>query len=524
MFKRAQDEAGFALITTLLAMLAVLMLVTVSLTYASMSTPISKHDQNWNGALAAANAGINDYLYRLNQNGNYWTYSATNLPSDGNTAFTTWTPVPGGSGTGSYRYAADTSTIAVDGTVKLTSTGRVGNATRSIKVTLRRRSFIDYLYFTNYETKDPARYDTSQGDPYTPAQAQSLCAKYYYAGRDSQCVSIFFISQDTINGPLHSNDAIQLCGSPHFNGATSTSYQPASGSRYVACGGGASPVFANAGDPRYAAPLTMPPTDLSIKTLTDSSSGGTGCLYTGPTKITFNSGGTMDVVSPLTKSTNTGCSPGTGLSLPSNGVVYVQNVPATSTDPNYSACPPATSPLGYPVSGDITPYGWCDGDVFISGTLSGQLTIASEHNINVIGDTTYAGGTGGTDLLGLIANNYVQVYHPVNSSCQNLSGRIVDPDIYAAILSLQHSFIVPNYQCGNSVGTLTVVGAIAQNYRGPVGTFNGSGQIVSGYAKSYTYDQRLKYLSPPHFLDPVQSAWQVVTWGEIPPAYAYNAP
>ena len=42
--------------------------------------------------------------------------------------------------------------------------------------------------------------------------------------------------------------------------------------------------------------------------------------------------------------------------------------------------------------------------------------------------------------------------------------------IDAAILSLQHSFIVDNYQCGAKLGKLTVNGAIAQQFRGPVGT------------------------------------------------------
>jgi hypothetical protein len=47
-----------------------------------------------------------------------------------------------------------------------------------------------------------------------------------------------------------------------------------------------------------------------------------------------------------------------------------------------------------------------------------------------------------------------------------------------------------------------------------VGTFSGP-SIYSGYAKGYVYDGRLKYLSPPHFLDPVKASWQTVTWGEI---------
>ena len=37
----------------------------------------------------------------------------------------------------------------------------------------------------------------------------------------------------------------------------------------------------------------------------------------------------------------------------------------------------------------------------------------------------------------------------------------------------------------------------------------------SGFAKDYTYDQRLHYESPPHFLDPIASQWQENTWAEL---------
>ena len=33
--------------------------------------------------------------------------------------------------------------------------------------------------------------------------------------------------------------------------------------------------------------------------------------------------------------------------------------------------------------------------------------------------------------------------------------------------------------------------------------------MATGYIKDYNYDDRLRYQEPPHFLDPVQSAWHV---------------
>src|SRR5918994_2806393 len=84
-------------------------------------------------------------------------------------------------------------------------------------------------------------------------------------------------------------------------------------------------------------------------------------------------------------------------------------------------------------------------------------------------------------VLGLIANRFVRVKHDVyGSPCRNNT----DPDsphrvredyyIEAAILALKDSFVIDHYQCGAALGTLTVKGAIAQKFRGPVGTFFGT--------------------------------------------------
>jgi hypothetical protein len=90
-------------------------------------------------------------------------------------------------------------------------------------------------------------------------------------------------------------------------------------------------------------------------------------------------------------------------------------------------------------------------------------------------------------------------------------------EIDAAILTLQHSFIVDNYNCGAPLGTLTVKGAIAQRFRGPVGT--GGSAIATGYQKNYVYDDRFKFINPPYFLTPLQAAWEVIRYTEqIPPA------
>jgi len=121
-------------------------------------------------------------------------------------------------------------------------------------------------------------------------------------------------------------------------------------------------------------------------------------------------------------------------------------------------------------------------------------------------------------VMGLIADNYVRVAHPVSSGANVTTGtgRRTMPSVRidAAILSLQHSFIVDNYNQGAKLGTLTVNGAIAQKFRGPVGT-----SAPSGYEKNYNYDDRLRFRTPPYFLDPVASSWNLNRTNEqVPPA------
>jgi hypothetical protein len=181
-----------------------------------------------------------------------------------------------------------------------------------------------------------------------------------------------------------------------------------------------------------------------------------------------------------------------------------------------------------------------EGDAFVNGNLSGQLTIGTANNVIIDGNLTYADcsgkwvtgqsgapqslcpySTGGiNDSLGLIANNYVEVNHPVANaggpvlaSCGATFGALCDPSnagagltIDAAVLALTQSFVVNNYGAGNGEGQLAVYGSVQQYARGPVGTFNG-GSTVSGYVKHYTWDPLLAFLTPPDYLVPSTDSW-----------------
>lgn len=149
--------------------------------------------------------------------------------------------------------------------------------------------------------------------------------------------------------------------------------------------------------------------------------------------------------------------------------------------------------------------------MYIHGTYSQPLTIVSDHDIVIMantsglsnpGITTTTDGSGnpiGSATLGLVAGDFVRVMH---ASGVTPSAVTID----AAILTLAHSFMVDNYSNG-SAGTapkLTVHGAIAQRYRGIVGTVAGA-----GYVKDYHYDDRLKVLLPPFLFSLSTAGWQV---------------
>ena len=106
----------------------------------------------------------------------------------------------------------------------------------------------------------------------------------------------------------------------------------------------------------------------------------------------------------------------------------------------------------------------------------------------------------------------------VSDDCDtNRTGTISNLRIQAAILALNHSFVVDNWSCGTPTGDLSVDGAIAQKFRGPVGTGSG-GSISTGYRKDYEYNDRLRYREPPYFLDPVQASWRIARQHEQSPA------
>ncbi|WP_243695364.1 hypothetical protein [Agromyces protaetiae] len=374
------DERGAALATVLGVSIVLLILIAIGASYSISGMRKTATDADGSGALAAAYAGADEYTSRLSNDARYSRFGNPASPftiatgsagkvtlptgTDSNPAFQvnsggSWGAVDGSGGRASYRYEIDNADYDRTGVIRVRSTGKVGNETRSIIVSIKQRGFIDYLYFTDLETIDP--------------DIRPACNLIYdYIQSHSNDCRIRFIPSDTLHGPVHSNDTISMCGRPTFEGAVSTG-DPRNSNWYddTSCTG--NPDF-QAGDPVSVAPLPMPPTNTALANEARADMPDTvprpGCMYTGPTRIVFNANQTVTIKSPLTIWTQpgatagasrnpTGCgTPGTGPGgLASNGgatvstlgspldhnLIWVQGVPTNTSDPNYRATPTSTS-------------------------------------------------------------------------------------------------------------------------------------------------------------------------------------
>jgi Tfp pilus assembly protein PilX len=504
---RLRRDDGFSMIVVMVALIIGTLLSIWALDAATGDLAGARGSQDRKAAYAAAESGIDYYRYRLAKDNNVWK-DCENVDSPpttprapvnqawdgtgadprqwrnvtGSSAQYTVELLPANGATACSTTAADATMIDTStGTFRIRATGRVGKVTRSIVATFRRKSFLDFLYFTDYETMDPIA--TSD-----PIWSQANCVEYR-PQRPGGCVQIQFGSFDALNGPVHSNDSWLICGGATFGrnaGDRLESSQASPG--WVSAGCSGSPNF-KAPFNYGVASMDMPPTNASL-----SSAAVAPYRYTGRTSITFR-GTVMDVT--LSDGTTLPPQP-----LPPNGILWVGD----------GGC---TVPDQPPPNATYTESSGC-ATVYVHGTYSQDITIASAKDIVVDGDFT----RNGDYVAGLIANNFVRVQHKViqlAGLCTNAPGSGGDRTIDAAIMSVGHSFFADNYDCGAPLGTLHVNGAIAQRFRGTVATSGGS-SVSTGYAKDYNYDNRLHYRNPPYFLDPVESAWLRIRQNEQVPA------
>ena len=121
------------------------------------------------------------------------------------------------------------------------------------------------------------------------------------------------------------------------------------------------------------------------------------------------------------------------MAIPANGVVYVEGCQTTpvnyvTTSGGTTKCNSQTynplSAAGETGSGSDT-----TGDAIVQGTVNSPMTIGSANNIVIDGNICYADNVSGgtctavpaapsTDVLGLVADNYVEINHPVTPTAR----------------------------------------------------------------------------------------------------------
>jgi hypothetical protein len=511
------DERGFAMLPVIIALMVSSLLVVAAVAAATGDLPVSRKAQDRKLALSAAEAGLNYYQYRLNLDPDFWTRCdspavSTNAPIVmAGTTPRRWRTVVGTSAdyaielipaAGRTCTVGDQTSMLTNGTFKIRVTGRANGQYRTLVATFRRAGFLDFVYLTNYETLDPDADTTS-------LSTVAACSKPR-SQRPSACSTISFRTGDQLKGPVHTNDeSIASCGGPEFGRPNQTpkdrvdvNTSSGSGWFYNGSGCGSGPPTFNTNTAALGINGGTIGFPSSNTQLSQTAQDG-GLVFKGKTTIALNGTTATVTNAKLPGGSKTYDLTASGF----NGVIYVIDDPA-------STCTTTDRPT-------VAQYNMqtqC-AEASVYGTYSTSLTIGSDRDVIVRPQSAAVNGverqSGSTATLGLIAVGFVRVYHPVTRTtygCTNL-GYVGDVEIDAAILSLQHSFINDNHDCGGHLGTLTVVGGIAQNFRGTVGLVDGT-----GYTKDYNYDDRLKYRSPPYFTPPLNAAWSVARENEVVPA------
>jgi hypothetical protein len=388
------------------------------------------------------------------------------------------------------------------GVLRIRSTGQARGQKRQVVATFRRNSFLDYLWYTKWETPPPAAY--KENTTYDPDWAAANCDKKR-SSRPSGCTALVFGGSDAFRGPMHTEDSsFLLCSQPQLGRTAADNVEitlataPSNAYSFSGSGGcsGSSTANVEGSTIAPARSLDLPPSNASLEQISSIVTSGQTCLV-------FNPAGTVSVYLDQQWAGSISCT-GTPTTYPlsANNVIFTKNAgPCTriyQSDQKYDDAKVC-------------------GNVAVSGTYTKNVTIGAANDIIVNKDL--AKPDGGDQMMGLIGQNFVRVYHPASwntdgSACtEGGTGSIKQvARIDAAILSLTGAFQVDNYKCGGGLGDLTINGNIAQRWRGGVGEVGGS-----GYDKDYIYDDRLKYRQPPSFLDPLKASWHLLRQSEQSP-------
>jgi Tfp pilus assembly protein PilX len=509
---RLRAEGGFTMIFALGVLMVTALLSAAMLAAVQGDSSLTRGDLNGKRSYAAAQAGVQAYLYALNSNATnsqWWETCANDTLG--------LTAVPGSTTGASYSYAPVTTCVTSDpvgslidtatGTLRMKFTGYAGTgcaaspavsssacSQRTIVASFRTVSPLSFLWYTVYESKDSS------------LPGATGCNQFYYNNPSlaSGNCAIVWVTGDVMNGPMYTQDQflVNPGDSPTFGRVGSqdaiASQVPTNGAADICASSNCYAATVSNPQPNVKTQVPLPSDNSNL--VADAQKHG--AVLSGTTTLVVN--GSTNLATGYncpTASSQQACT-AVSIDLKAKPIIYATNA-SGCTSSSYTP-----TSVSYPQTTGTTPnnyYGPC-GDIYIEGTYSTPVTIAAADDVVVTNNLTNSTDTNltgtaaptGTATLGLVANQYVRVQH----DCSGNPNITID----AAILTLAHSFFVDNYDCGGStLGKLTIHGAIAQQFRGVVGQVG-----TSGYLKNYNYDDRLGLILPPYLFDLQNTNWGVV--------------
>lgn len=480
---------GSALPIVMMVMLVSFILASIVIALVNSQEKTESFYENNVKALHAAEIGVNQYLWFINK------ISATPIATDGSEIIYQTTDQK-------YVYTLELLENTA-GKKVLKSTGWVygdSSVKRTVEVTFNKRSYAEYVYFSNDDA------------------------------------GILWTTGERCYGPYRTNGTLVISGFPIF-------YQS------VFYGVALNPLASASNNlifkvpPAFLAPDNLP---ISNNPLMAEAIAQNTC-YQGRTSILLRNDGTILVWNPANVTT-----PWVTLDTAVIDVIYV-NGPVSTNKANEAAGNVFVSGV---LSGKLTIA--ASNNIYITDFNATRSTLAAaKGDPNGRNGITYANTTfskniiaegvvddpvvvpaTATDMLGLVPGNNCEILtygwydiqpnrtSPRLSNNDNAASAVGDITVCAAILAGTGRFGnsdilegLPNFppaslyvypkkiSTGGNNYTLTIWGSIIQNVRGAVGWVNDG-----GYIKDYAYDNRLLFENPPHFPEPANAGWEINKW------------
>jgi hypothetical protein len=418
---------------------------------------------------------------------------------------------------------------------------------RRFQQSWRRRSFIDYVIFTDLETLQPDLYgtgltvvrsgvstsrdsawatlhcaartdagivrdgltDTTRRQTSNPAP--SIAGYYLWPHRPGNdptaawdeantttqpadrrhedCFEIAYTRNsggDSVNGPIHTNDYwFWYCGSPKFLDTVEAGGDPG-----LASASAASAIFKLATHAGCTTAATTPVDGSSVPITTTASRG----LYL---KLPDSLSSTITAkIASLTLAPSSGTK-----------VTIVMSAGGRTMSVNTGS---GAVTVNIPYRGLV----YVNGDLDVQGE-GADVTFVASGNLTITGNVTQPSGTKGV-TLGFVAQGSTTIKQDAGGADRSVSG---------AFLSLTGGMSVDGWNDPAAAAlashpTLHLTGAVIAKYRPVFGTYDNTGQLQTGMYKDIKYptDAAGNKLppTPPYFIEPVNAVWVRLDLAETP--------